>query len=390
MRFDGQYAYNMTDKLSYPRMVGSEGNEKARNEIEAEMRSIGLDTVREDFNASTFPMGMLARWVLLVVAAPIMIGALLYKTGHPGWSFIFSLITVYFGYKASGIAHNFQDFLQYGDQVPTQNLTGRFPGGGDCGHVVLMAHFDTKSQPFPIELRIAAYLLGGLLVLIGTIWLFMASAGTILGLWTTGGTALLVIAILGTLISASLIWNTVENFSPGSLDNAAGVGVILGIARAWAADTPEGLSLTVVPTSAEEMGLQGAERWIEKHAAELDPEKTIFLNFDGPGSKTGRIIVTTTFGLPRRDISGPELKEDFLSACRELNIDNVKDVYIPFGASTDMMPLSYRGFKVLNMGSLSRGVHTTKDNMEQVDAGELKKVGDIGIKVIQRFKARSS
>lgn len=388
MRFDGQYAYDMTAKLSYPRMVGSDGNAKARDQIEEGMLAMGLGVVREDFNASTFVMGVMARGVMFVVAAPMFIGALSYKTGHPVTALIFALITLAVGWQSSKVANDFKPFNKYGRQVPTQNVTGRLKGGEEMGHVALMAHFDTKSQPFPIEMRILAYLLGGLGVLVGAAWLLVASLGALLGLWHAGGNALFIVALIGTAISASLIWNKVENFSDGALDNAAGVGVIMGIAKAWAADPPEGLSLSVIATSAEEWGLQGAQQWIEKHAEELDPAKTIFLNYDSPGMKGGRILMTSTFGLPRLEISGPALKADFEAACRELSIQNAKDVYIPFGASTDMMPVSKRGFKVLNILSLARGVHTKRDNIRAIDPNELQKAGDIGIKVIERFKVR--
>lgn len=389
MRFDGKYAYDITAKLSYPRMVGSEGNAKARDQIENEMRAIGLDVTREDFNASTFAMGIVARWVMFAVAAPMFVGALAYKTGHPFWALIFGMATIICAWQASRIANDFKPFNKYGKQVPTQNVTGRFKSGGEIAHVALMAHFDTKSQPFPIELRIAAYLLGGLGILVGTGWLVVASLGALLGLWQAGGNALFIAALFGTAVSASLIWNKVENYSDGALDNAAGVGVITALSKAWVADPPKDMSLTVVATSAEEWGLLGAENWIEKHASELNPEKTIFLNYDSPGMRGGRILLTSKFGLPRREISGPELKADFEAACRELNIQNAKDVYIPFGASTDMMPVAGRGFRVLNILSLARGVHTKRDNISAIDANELQKAGDIGVKVIERFISRS-
>jgi len=388
MRFDGQYAYDITAKLSFPRMVGSDGNSRARDEIENEMRAIGLEAKREDFNASTFVMGIMARWVMFVVAAPMLIGAFAYRAGHPGVGFIFGLITAVVGWQASRVANNFKPFNKYGKQVPTQNVVGRLKAEGEQGHVVLMAHLDTKSQPFPIEMRILAYLLGGLGIFIGALWLLVASLGAMLGFWGVSGCALFTTALIATAISGSLILNKVENYSDGALDNAAGVGTIIGIARAWTADPPKDISLTVVATNAEEWGLQGAEEWIDAHEKELDPAKTIFLNCDGVGMRGRRILVTTTFGLPRRDISGPELKADFEAACRELSIQDVKDVYIPFGASTDMMPVVNRGFRVLNVLSLARGVHTKRDNISAIDAKELQKAGDILVKVIERFRAR--
>lgn len=388
MKFDGDYAYEITKSLSYPRMVGSDGEKKARDDIEKWMKEIGLETSREDFLASDFPMGVLARWVMLVISVPLLLSAVSYRAGLPAVTLIFALLTVASIWKTARIANNFKDFLKYGRQVPTQNITGKFIPPQEKAHVVLMAHFDTKSQPFPIELRILAYLVSALANLIALIAVSAASVGALLGIWQPYGNSALIISIAAVLVSVSLVFNKVENKSVGSLDNAAGIGVILGIAKAWMEKPFSDIGLTVVATSAEEWGLQGAERWIEKHAPEYPKDKTIFLNYDGPGAKGGRIIITSRFGLPPREIAGAELKQEFESACRELSIKNARDVYIPFGASTDMMPVSERGFRVLNLGSLSRGVHTVKDNMENIDAGELQKAGDIGLKVIQKFRSR--
>lgn len=388
MKFDSNYVYEITRSLSYPRMVGSDGEKKARDDIEKWMKEIGLETFREDFSASDFPMGVLARWVMLVISIPLLLGAVSYRAGAPCLAFMFELATIFSIWKTAKIANNFKDFLKYGKQVPTQNITGKFVPAQDKAHVVLMAHFDTKSQPFPIELRILAYLLSAFAIAIALIVLLAASVGTLLRVWEPSGNFALIFSLLAVVFSASLVFNKVENKSVGSLDNAAGVGVIMGIAKAWMENPFDDIGLTVVATSAEEWGLQGAERWVEKHACEYPKDKTIFLNYDGPGAKGGRIIITSRFGLPPREIAGNTLKQDFESACRELSIRNARDVYIPFGASTDMMPVSERGFRVLNIGSLSRGVHTLKDNMENIDAMELKKAGDIGLKVIQKFRNR--
>lgn len=388
MKFDGNYAYEITKKLSYPRMVGSEGEKRARDDIEKWMRDIGLETFREDFLASDFPMGVLARWVMLVISIPLLLSAISYRAGLPLLAFLLALLTICAIWRTARIANNFKDFLKYGKQVPTQNIVGRFTPKEEKAHVVLMAHFDTKSQPFPIELRILAYLVSALAIAIALIAVLIGASGAMLGFWEPEGKIILVISIIATLVSASLVFNKVENKSVGSLDNAAGVGVILGIAKAWLEKPFDDITLTVVATSAEEWGLQGAQRWIEKHTPEYPKDRTIFLNYDGPGAKGGRIIITSRFGLPPREISGAELKQDFESACRELAIKNARDVYIPFGASTDMMPVSEKGFRVLNIGSLSRGVHTVRDNMDNIDAGELQKAGDIGLKVIQKFRIR--
>ncbi|UCD85853.1 MAG: M28 family peptidase [Deltaproteobacteria bacterium] len=385
MSFSGRYAYDQTAALSFPRLVGSEGEVRAREYIVNEMKRLGLEVEEEEFSASSFPTAVLARVIMLILSAPIALSAFLYYLGRPAGALVVVTGGILFGVIAlKKLTRSFESFVKFGKTSPSKNITGR-QGTKGFGNVVMMAHYDTKSQPFPVELRIIIYLMSGIGIFGGGLGVFILSLLDLLGVSVGGGGAIFTINVFALAISASLLFNSVNNYSDGALDNAAGVGVILGIAKAMRENPVEGLSFTYVATSAEELGLLGAEAWIKVHEKEFDRERTMFLNYDGPGAKSGPVIALLRFGIPVRDVAG-YLGEFFREVVRERKVKNAGSLYLPFGASTDMIPAANAGFKVLNLGSLMRGVHTRKDRIDRISAESLELAGVIGLDVIKKFK----
>ncbi len=390
MSFDGRYAYDQTAALSFPRLVGSEGEVRAREYIVKEMKRLGLQVEEEDFLASSFPVGVLTRVIMLVLSSPIALAAFLYYRGHPAWALAVATGGLLLGVMAlNKLTRSFEPFIKYGRTFPSKNITGRqgSGGGGKMGNVVVMAHYDTKSQPFPVEVRIFIYLLSGIGIFGGGVGVFILGLLDILGVGAGGGGAIFALSIFTVAISALLLFNSVQNHSDGALDNAAGVGVMLGIAKAMRDKPVEGLSFIYVATSAEELGLLGAEAWIKVHAKEYDHGKTMFLNYDGPGAKSGSVIALPRFGIPIRNVAG-YLGNFFKEVIEEGKLTNARTLYLPFGATTDMIPVANAGFKVLNLGSMMRGVHTRKDRIDRISAEALELAGTIGLDVIEKFKRK--
>ncbi|MGQ0646954.1 MAG: M28 family peptidase [Gemmatimonadaceae bacterium] len=113
----------------------------------------------------------------------------------------------------------------------------------------LVAHLDTKSQPIPSLVRAVA------LVVVVTA---LVGSGLV-GVFLPGPTpSWALLPIVGAIAAGLVAVSIVGNESPGAADNASGVACVLATATAL----PPDVSLGVVLTSGEELGLAGARAWV--------------------------------------------------------------------------------------------------------------------------------
>lgn len=133
----------------------------------------------------------------------------------------------------------------------------------------LVAHADSKAQPFSLRARLVATGLAavGIVALLSGL---VARVATPLPVWWPA--LVLCAAVGGALLSRS----APRDVSPGAVDNAAGV-----VAALTAADVlRERGDVGVLITGAEEYGLEGARAWVAQR-----PAPAVFVNFDGLDSR---------------------------------------------------------------------------------------------------------
>ncbi|MHA1732081.1 MAG: M28 family metallopeptidase [Promethearchaeota archaeon] len=145
--------------------------------------------------------------------------------------------------------------------------------------LVVGAHYDTIAvAPVRVKffiVRIAAFVLTTLLVLVaGVVRLFTGPSP----LWLT------VVVWVGTWVEVtatlSLYCFRKKNESPGSNDNGSGVVAVLELARVFAADPPEHLTLVLVAFDAEEVGLVGSTAYAWAHGSDLARRGARMLSLD--------------------------------------------------------------------------------------------------------------
>jgi hypothetical protein len=251
--------------------------------------------------------------------------------------------------------------------------------------LVFLAHYDSKSQLQPLVLRLALFLmslfglgvLAALLVLAA--WRHPAWI-TPHRIWSVSGVSLLAIALLQL--------NYSHNVSPGALDNACGVGVLLELARCLSELERPDLNLLFVATGAEEEGLAGAMRFMQAYGATFDPARSWFVNLDGPGAE-GQVTVLCRYGLPPIP-TGPRLTQALLTLAAERGISAGRG-YLPLGAGTDQMPIAWRGFEAVTLESVSFGrawfsAHSRHDTLEHISRDALQRVGDLCVELAQRLR----
>lgn len=149
---------------------------------------------------------------------------------------------------------------------PIANLADA-PGDPTLPHIYLIAHYDSKGQPISLLVRVVLYTLvisGGL----------SFSCLTLLGL---AFPALNPIAfrtgIAVTSVALPLMLLKTSNASPGALDNASGVGLVLSLAKYLAArtDLRSKHRFTVLFYGAEELGNMGAAAYVGRYECLLLP-----------------------------------------------------------------------------------------------------------------------
>jgi hypothetical protein len=136
-----------------------------------------------------------------------------------------------------------------------------------------MGHWDTKSQTFSSIIRIILLvtMLFGILIITGIyfiiciLMIFFDYQNELLL------HVLLILAIVIIIPSVLNSFNKTENKSPGALDNAVSVAVVLELARIYKNAPLNNYDLIFLTPGSEELNLGGAISFINKHFKEFDP-----------------------------------------------------------------------------------------------------------------------
>ncbi len=388
MSIDENNAYDITERLAFPRLIGSEGEKKAIEVVVDEFKKAGYDDIQRERFKTSFLNWIFARYVFLPLAGFLILFGLLpfisarinstLNTDFRTYSILTWITLVGFfiaGYKTLGMVSSNKIGLMKDESknFETENIYVNLKSKNSKATIVYMAHWDTKSQTFPSFVRIIIIMIAAfgdlamlfLYLVLSIIEFFMPIDILVLDY------ILLIVCIVLAVIGTLNFFNKTANKSPGAIDNGASVGTVIELARYFKNNPLDNIDFIFLSTSSEELNLGGAKVFIQKHEKKFDPKSTYFINFDGIGGK-GIIRVITAYGIPRKS-SSDKLNELLLESSKELNID-AKTIYLPTGAWSDFMPIIQKGFDacwLASMGS-TKYVHTKKDTMDLVSKEGLK------------------
>ena len=277
----------------------------------------------------------------------------------------------------------FEGLYDVGRRHRSENIiatNGRKPNDNTPA-LLFVAHYDSKSQVLPIAVRAVAYGIAivGLIVLtivmvikvLTVVWLPDSIV------WSAAGVTTFCLLLLQI--------NLTQNRSPGGFDNASGVGVMLEVARVMVAHGEE-KSVTFLAAGAEEYGMCGALRYVQKHADEYDQKNTYVINLDGLGVGNS-VNVVTRYGIPPVRTANV-LAELFRASGESLGIQ-VSERYLPIGVGLDSIPIASHGFETVTLtagdvGRVVLKIHSKQDRCDLLNMESLQQAGELIVDVIER------
>jgi hypothetical protein len=359
--------------LAFPRYPGTEGDARAIEKVAESFTAAGLEVAVEPFSYDLRPAWRALRGLLWGCAVALAAAGLLLAEYPIAAA---ALLVVALG--AGGIfltwAPGLERVYRRSGPTKTANITARRPsaqGVRTRGTVVVLAHHDSKSQNLILPVRMGATLVA----LAGTAFLTVEVVQALSGgvapdsaRWVALVTAVSLM-ILSTLTSG--------NHSPGGVDNAGSLAIVLALAQVLPQEIPKTVDLVFLSPGAEEDHMVGAQRWLDLHVGDrADLAPPIFaLNLDGAGASGEKLVLISRFGFGRP--FSPRLAHLARRAAAELGY-SMRSILMPPAIGIDGIPFAHRGIECTNFssGSLGRAtlaVHSAGDVAENLDPNTLER-----------------
>jgi hypothetical protein len=386
-KIDVDNVYRITERLAFPRLVGSDGEKKAIDIVSEEFKKAGYNPIyKENFKTSYYIWTVL-RYAFIPTSLCLILLALAFYI-NPWLTLVIIVLNLYICTKILGLATSIETKLFKNEKknFTTQNIYTELKSKNSKTKVIFMGHWDSKSQTFPSSIRLFLFIVTLfsfiaiilLYVVFSVIQLLFPFKNLILN------NVMLCVCIIIGIFSNFSYFNKTENNSPGAYDNAAAVGVIIELARYYKNNPLENIDFVFLSPSSEELNLAGAKDFIQNHKNEFDKKSTFFINLDPVGGKE-LIRLITSYGIPRRS-SSEKLNTLFLNSAKKLDF-KVKDIYLPTGMWSDFMPIVQEGFEACWLGSQPglKYVHTKKDNMDLVSKEGIRNILLLCIDVVDKI-----
>ena len=390
LTYDAKHAYHHITQLAFPRLVGSAGEANAQDYIAQQFTGLGLVVSRESFSFTKFPAEVLPR-LLCGLFVPVVLSVPWFGERFPIPVCLVCLLSLSIALLFTQWQKRFEGLYDVGRRHRSENIiatNGRKPNDNTPA-LLFVAHYDSKSQVLPIAVRAVAYGIAivGLIVLtivmvievLTVVWL--PDSITLVWLpnfivWSVAGTTTFCLVLLQI--------NLTQNRSPGGFDNASGVGVMLEVARVVMA-RGEKKPITFLAAGAEEYGMCGALRYVQKHADEYDQKNTYVINLDGLGVGNS-VNVVTRYGIP--PVRTANVLADLFQASGESLGIQVSERYLPIGVGLDSIPIASHGFETVTLtagdvGRVALKIHSKQDRCDLLNMESLQQVGELIVDVIE-------
>ena len=381
----GERILSRAHELAFPRAAGSDGDRRIIDMLRDRFAGLGLETSVEEFSydirpAMTVLSALLVSGAVLVLAAsialassPVLAAALLGCALLPGFVVLAWAPWLERLYRRDGPTH-------------TANVVGQRTTARPRITLMVMAHHDSKSQSLTLPLRAGCTVLA----IAGALTLAVLVVSALVS-ETAPGPRWLPIASGGAAAAAALALATLRNgnLSPGGVDNAGSVAILLELARVLPGAVDDDVQLVFLSTGAEEDHMVGAMRWLDTQLEDLRDRPLYCLNYDGAGSP-GQLVLLERYGF-RRQFS-PAMSAAARRAAARLGY-RLRGVTTPPAMGIDAIPFAHQGVPCLTVssGSLDRStmaVHSARDRADHLDAPTLERAARLGLETLLELANR--
>jgi hypothetical protein len=368
---------SLTDTLNaiaIPRKTGSDNHTTVRNTLEHRLADAGWTTQTQTFPVSD-RIYRLTQNVLFGLAAILFVAVvsmIYFAWATPFFSIcaITLVVNARRGMRNQILGH--RERMKDANDIGGTNLWAESGDDPERPWLIFSAHYDSKSQKMPMNVRIFTSIITGLgvvgLIVLGFLAPILFQQG-VSREWMLGLTG----AYL--LVDGGLFWLStlkVDDQSPGGFDNGGSVAALLTLGESLQGKVPESLGrITILFPDAEEWGLLGSAAWVNKRESELRTWKgpVQVVNCDGLGGSGKPMCVGK--GLTRN----PELLQRLTAAAHSESFPIRVRSTLP-GFIADHLPFEWIGIRSVTLcstGPQVRGVHTKWDTADRVDIEALEK-----------------
>ncbi len=390
------FSKDFVEKISFPRLAGTDGETKVQEILESELTSLGfLDFKKEAFMYTSFFMNILLRiydpflgiLIILIIVFDIYRLSVL--------SICFSVLLLILSYFGRTIREKIQfTFTRIGKERTSFNYILTIPprerNPQQVRNLVILAHYDSMSHELHPLFDGAIYLFG---LVGGTFFSLHNMIVIILSLLNVIPINFYYQFYYGFFLATFYciqLFNKRHNKSFGTADNATGVAAALNVLHSFKNDPLERINLTIVLTGAEEWGDFGADSFIKSHFKDYDKNNTFFLIFDTVGAnKLSNLYAHSQGLLPKRKFS-PIIEKEIESVLKNKESDfyEIKPFWIPplIHYSTDHAPLKSFGYEFIVFFS-NAPIHSDRDNVRNFSPKMLAKFNQFIIDLLLHLDA---
>jgi len=388
MQFDENNAYEIIKRISFPRLVGSDGERKARNVISEELNKAGYDSIkREKFETGFYNLNFIRHLFLFTGILIVLLGILFYLNHLTTILLIFLMIIMIIKCHIISSSNEIKLSRNKFKRYETENIYVNLRSKNSKAKVILLGHYDSKGQTFSISLRkilFSTAIFGIIITMIIYIIFFSIKIFFNYNAFEFS-LILLIVCITVGLITIINFFNKTNNISNGASDNGSSVGILIELARYFKKNPINNLDIIFLFPSSEEINLGGSKIFLDTHKNELDKADTYFINYDVIGTN-GNLSLITNYGYPKKKVSSIKLKTLFFSAANELDID-IKNICSPFGIWSDYLSIVNHGFEACWLSSLTafKKVHTLRDNIDLISKEAIKNILNLSVNAIKKL-----
>ena len=363
--------HKFIEKLSIPRIPGSQGEVKAQELIEAELESLKIDNYKkESFIYTRFFMNYLLRVYNFLIGLQMIILIILIYFQLYLIVICLSLVLLFTAFFSREIREKIQfKFTKIGKKRTSYNYIIDFPAKekdpDKTQNIIFLAHYDSISMRFHV-------------IFDGAIFLICLVGGTIFSLHVFIITILYISNLIKSIeilhfmygiffagLYGIQLFNKRHNLSCGTVDDGTGVANALYNIDFFSKNSLSHTNLIFVLTGAEEMGDYGADDFIKKYSSTLNKKNAYFFIVDSVAANKSTNLYAHSQGFPKKEFS-PIIKRNIEQLIQtSKRTYKIKPMYIPplIHFSTDHAPIKPFGYEFMIF--LSNGhIHSEKDNID--------------------------